>query len=182
MSESAPEPKPLPLEELNRLRLVFSALREFHDGYVHTERVARLDSPSPALLRFFYEALTAKLDGFYQDRNGGLLSVLRLVNCPFVAEIEAALDTPIGTSTFGRLHNEYRDKNIAHPQFRMNHQQTYLEHFKSHLASPQDIEALKRADAALRRSTAIAYVWLEKVYPQLGAEADAHDKAVDDDG
>jgi hypothetical protein len=180
VSESSSKRKQLSRSELNRLRLAFSSLREFQDGYVHIERFAHFGDPTHALLRFFHEALTAKLDGFYENRTDGLLAVLRLVNCPLTKEIEAALDTPVGSSTFALLQRDYRDKNIAHPQFRMDHQREYVERTESHLATDDDVATFRQADRELQECTAAAYVWLEQKYPQLRADADATDDAVDE--
>ncbi len=176
-----PHPDALSLTQLNRVRLVFSDLREFHDGYVHIERFALTGHASFALLRFFEEALTAKLDGFYQDRREGMLAVLEMVHCPLVKAIGAALDTPIGNTTYQRLLNDYRDKSIAHPQFRMNHQRAYLQRTMSHLTSDQEIEAFRTASRELKKCTAAAYVWLETKYPQLSVDADdTEDRAADE--
>ncbi len=121
-----------------------------------------------------------KLDGFYQDRKDGLLAVLRLVNCnPLADNIEAALDTHIGSSTFYQMQNDYRDKNIAHPQFRMNLQADFVDRMKRNLTSAAHIEAFCNADDELKACTAAAYVWLADHYPQLLEDANAADRLVD---
>lgn len=172
MSESASEHRRLSESDSRRVQLVFSDLREFHDGYIHSEQLVRFNAPSHALQRFMCAALAARLDGFYQNRQDGLLAVLRLVNCPLVGNIEAALDTDIRGKSFGQRLNDYRDKNIAHPQFRADHLRKYLTQSQTLDLSADEVEDMKRADQELRQMTAGAYDWLEREYPQLRAADD----------
>lgn len=170
-SEARP---PFTQSEMQRIIMAISHLHEFHDGYVHSQHMFDLGAASRPLTRFFVTALTTYICGMYPpDRNQGLLPVLRLVGCNTLAdEIEAGLDTLIGTSPYVRILRDVRNKAFAHPMYTKDSMKKVVAHRDTNLSSPKDRDVFNAADHQVKRATAAAYQYLKRAYPALAEQAD----------
>jgi hypothetical protein len=166
MSESDPESKPFTKDEVHRICLAIDQLHEFTEGYIHTGRIDASPHTSSHLRLFMGSALATYLHGFYpKNRKSGLLPVLRLVRFNKIADaIEAALDTPVGSTALASIIANLRNKAIAHPQYRPDLMQPIADDFAQMVPNEEVVQA---ADERLKVLTAGLYPVFKKQYPQL---------------